>query len=101
MNDEQAEQMEIPLPLYNCRMQVRALKISGINLDSTEAKEDGRETDGSAMITPAEDGYVPFKIGAEYLRRLKPQVGGYYVVYKDGYKSYSPARAFEEGYTCA
>jgi len=28
-----------------------------------------------------------------------PQPGGYFVVYKDGYKSFSPAKAFEEGYT--
>ena len=28
-----------------------------------------------------------------------PRVGGYYVVYADGYKSFSPATAFEEGYT--
>jgi hypothetical protein len=28
----------------------------------------------------------------------KPEVGGYYVVYKDGYRSFSPAEAFETGY---
>jgi hypothetical protein len=28
-----------------------------------------------------------------------PQVGGYYVRYPDGYESWSPAKAFEEGYT--
>ena len=27
------------------------------------------------------------------------QVGGYYVVYTGGYKSWSPAEAFEDGYT--
>lgn len=27
------------------------------------------------------------------------EIGGYYVVYSDGYASYSPAKAFEEGYT--
>ncbi len=30
---------------------------------------------------------------------LKTEVGGYYVVYEDGYKSFSPAGAFESGYT--
>ena len=34
----------------------------------------------------------------EFMDKHSPQVGGYYVVYKDGYKSYSPAQAFEEGY---
>lgn len=28
-----------------------------------------------------------------------PAVGDYYVVYEDGYASWSPAKAFEEGYS--
>ena len=35
----------------------------------------------------------------EWLDKHNPEVGGYYVVYEDGYKSFSPAKAFEEGYT--
>lgn len=34
-----------------------------------------------------------------YMDKHKPQVGGYYVRYADGYESWSPAEAFEEGYT--
>lgn len=34
----------------------------------------------------------------DYVVRHKPQVGGYYVQYADGYESYSPAPAFEQGY---
>ena len=52
-----------------------------------------------ATITPADDGFGPFFVDAKYLQRHKPEVGGYYVVYDDGYKSWSPAKAFEEGYT--
>ena len=33
------------------------------------------------------------------IHKNKPFVGGYYVVYKDGYKSFSPADAFEDGYS--
>ena len=33
-----------------------------------------------------------------WLDKHNPAVGGYYVVYKDGYESFSPAQAFEEGY---
>ena len=29
----------------------------------------------------------------------KHEAGGYYVRYPDGYESWSPAEAFEEGYT--
>ena len=32
------------------------------------------------------------------MEKHKPHAGGYYVVYDDGYKSFSPAKAFEEGY---
>jgi hypothetical protein len=52
-----------------------------------------------AFITPEEEGYAPIPVSFEYLRKHNPQVGGYYVVYADGYKSWSPAQAFEEGYT--
>ena len=35
----------------------------------------------------------------EMMNRAILAVGGYYVVYEDGYKSFSPAGAFESGYT--
>ncbi len=34
----------------------------------------------------------------EWAERHKPEPGGWYVVYTDGYASYSPAKAFEDGY---
>ena len=90
---------QIEMPKYNCHKQVWALKIAGIKRNNED--DPNAETDGSAMITPAEDGYAPFRVDHEFMRKHKPEVGGYYVVYKDGYKSYSPAQAFEEGYTRA
>ncbi|KKK95449.1 hypothetical protein LCGC14_2672700 [marine sediment metagenome] len=86
------------MPKYRCHKEVHALKIRDIILDSDEAKEEGRETDGSAMIVP-ESGFAVFKVDDDYMRKHKPQVGGYYVVYQGGYKSWSPAEAFESGYT--
>ncbi len=38
-------------------------------------------------------------VNLRYTEKHKPQVGGYYVRYADGYESFSPAKAFEEGYT--
>jgi len=80
------------LPLYQCHKKVAALKI----LHVTDEKV--RPPDGSATIIPAERGHKPFKVSGEYMRRHDPQTGGYYVVYEDGYESYSPAKAFEGGY---
>lgn len=90
----------IEMPKYKSHKKVWALKIKSIVRDSDLAKEDGnRETDGSAMITPEEEGYAPFKVDWQYVSKHKPQVGGYFVQYKGGYKSFSPADAFEDGYT--
>lgn len=50
------------------------------------------------MITPVEEGYAPFRVEFDYMHKHKPEAGGYYVQYEDGYKSFSPAQAFEEGY---
>lgn len=90
------------LPRYRCHKEVWALKIKAIEYDSDNALLQGRETDGSAMITPEESAYAPFKVDREFVRKRLPVngpiVGGYYVVYKDGYKSFSPADAFEDGY---
>lgn len=87
------------LPRYQSHKKVWALKIKAIALDAEAAKAENRDTDGTAMITPEEEGYAPFKVSAEYMRKHSPQPGGYYVVYEDGYKSFSPAGAFEAGYT--
>ncbi len=38
-------------------------------------------------------------VSSEYMGKHKPMIGGYYVRYEDGYESYSPADAFERGYT--
>lgn len=87
------------MPRYKSHKEVWALKIGAIAFDYDKAHAENRETDGSAMLTPTDPGYAPFRVDAAYLRKHDPQVGGYYVVYTDGYKSYSPAAAFENGYT--
>lgn len=71
------------------------MKIAKVVIDG-EGEE--RETNGSAVITPVEPDYAPFLVDREFMLRNKPEVGGYYVVYDDRYKSYSPAKAFEKGY---
>ena len=88
----------IEMPKYKSHKEVWALKIKEIAFDIDEAKKEYRESDGSAMITPTEERYGRFKVDATYIRKHQPQIGGYYVVYEDGYKSFSPAKAFEKGY---
>jgi len=83
------------MPRYKCHKVVQALQIKAIIRDG---EGENRETDGSAMIVPMEEGYEPFKVDFDYMHRNKPQIGGFYVVHKDGCKSFSPAREFYDGY---
>jgi len=76
------------MPRYQCYKQVWALKIAKIV----------HTADGGADITPEESEYAPFHVDLNYLRKHMPREGGYYVVYDDGYKSFSPAEAFQSGY---
>lgn len=84
------------LPKYKCHKEVHALKIKEM---IGNGEGENQETDGSMIIIPEEDGYAPFKVDQAYISKHTPEVGGYFVVYKDGYKSYSPAKEFEDGYT--
>lgn len=87
------------MPQYRSHKTVSALKIRAVTLNSVLAALSGNESDGSAVITPEDEGYGDFRVDAAYLRKHDPQAGGYYVRYSDGYESFSPAAAFEEGYT--
>lgn len=85
------------MPRYKSHKEVWALKIRTIETLLT-ADADGHKS-GSALITPAEEGYAPFRVSAIYVKKHDPKPGGYYVVYGDGYASWSPADAFEAGHT--
>lgn len=83
--DESTEEMS----KYKCHKEVHADKIERI------AGKYGREH--GATLTLARGKVV--EVSREYLDKHEPKTGGYYVVYEDGYSSYSPAEAFEKGYT--
>ncbi len=93
------DNLSVEMPKYQSYKKVWALKIKEIVFDSDLARAENRETDGSATITPVEDGYDPFRVDYSYVSKHRPKVGGYYVLYKDGYRSWSPANAFEDGHT--
>lgn len=82
--------VERQLPQYRSHKLVWALKIHSIERDGWK---------GGAKIVPEDTLYEPFEVDAAYMEKHQPKVGGYYVVYEDGYKSWSPAEAFEQGHT--
>lgn len=71
------------LPRYRSHKIVRAAKIVAI--------------DFGERLDLAPHGVV--EVDRTWIMEKRAEVGGYYVVYDDGYASFSPAKAFEEGYT--
>jgi hypothetical protein len=77
------------LPRYRSHKIVRAVKIDRVV----------RGEGNGWLIYPADSSFAPIAVSSAYVETHAPQWGGYYVVYEDGYESWSPAQAFEEGYT--
>jgi hypothetical protein len=84
------------MPRYKCHKEVHALRIKALDYPKLETNQ---ESDGSLLIIPWEEGYAPFRVDYAYVSKHHPKPGGYFVVYEDGYTSFSPAEAFESGYT--
>ena len=93
------EDTQIEMLKYRSHKEVWGLKIADVKKDSDIAAKEGRETDGSAILTFENDRYAQIRVSHEYVQKHNPRSGGYYVIYKDGYKSWSPAEAFESGYS--
>ena len=72
---------------YECHKTVEAMKIHKVDTLA----------DGSVTLVAKDSG--AFNVTKEWFERHEPQIGGYLVRYQDGYTSYSPAQAFEDGYT--
>ena len=53
----------------------------------------------TCKLTFSDTGYAPITVDAAMWSRYKPVAGDFYVVYADGYKSFSPRKAFLEGYS--
>jgi hypothetical protein len=80
----------VEIPQYRCHKVVRAARITSFRQNGNPQMPDIVLGEISGIVTAQ-----PF----EWYQKHKPEVGGYYVVYDDGYTSFSPAKAFEDGYT--
>lgn len=76
-------------PRWKCHKEVQAFKIGEIRLGVYGH---------SATLIPMDDKIEPVTVSTEYMTKHTPKIGGYYVLYEDGYESFSPAAAFESGY---
>lgn len=78
---------ELQLPRWKCHKEVRAFKITGINIPPDQIGHVRLSGNG-----------IEIEVTVEYMKKHRPQVGGFYVLYEDGYHSFSPSTAFESGY---
>ncbi len=85
----------IEMPKYQCHKKVWALKINGIEFENSASPKNSTY----AKLHFENKSYLPISVDISYLNKHNPEIGGYFVVYEDGYKSFSPADAFEGGYT--
>jgi hypothetical protein len=81
------------LPQYRCHKVVRAARILRIDTHPTMGGL------GRLLLEWPDGTTVPWLVPPSYAAKHDPQVGGYFVVYEDRYESFSPAAAFEAGYT--
>jgi hypothetical protein len=77
------------LPKYKSYKEVWALEI---------AKVIRHEEGGDYGVSFKEGGFAPVALPPEMFSRYTPVPGDFYVVYADGYRSFSPRKAFLEGY---
>jgi hypothetical protein len=87
----------IELPKYRCHKEVWALKIKQV-IPSSKAGT-GYLNPHTVRLVFEDERYFGWEMSEEYVRKHEPKAGGYWVRYADGYESWSPAEAFESGYT--
>jgi hypothetical protein len=105
-------------PVYKCHKQVEAFQIAHITAQPMGTHAD-TVPEQRFVSVPREDGTVELLptashteyvlvdktgefvavVGDDYMGRTSVHTGGYFVQYADGYQSFSPQEAFEEGYT--
>jgi len=81
------------MPRWKCHKEVHAFKIREIRMIGEPPVSGDQHR---ALLVSTDGGGVV--VTAEYMKKHRPQVGGYYVLYEDGYHSFSPCAAFESGY---
>lgn len=87
------QQEGLRLPTYQSHKQVRGGKITGIE----RATLAGTAGEGIRVLVFGEAGGQRHKVSDSWFEKHKPERGGYFVQYENGYESYSPAEAFELG----
>ena len=83
----------LELPKYQSHKIVQAALISEIYHVDRNANET------ALKLQVGIDDFIVIHVNQQYVNKHKPEVGGYYIRYEDGYESWSPKEVFEKGNT--
>jgi hypothetical protein len=86
-----ASAVPIEMPQYRCHKNVWALQIAAV--------EGVHGASPGWRLSFKDQRYAPLSVTDNWVTKHSPKAGGYFVQYADGYSSYSPQQAFEEGYS--
>jgi len=87
---------QVELPQYKSHKVVRAAKVTAMQKDNPEGMPEGWEPTTTLFLGEIA---ATVTVKDSWIQRSGCDVGGYFVRYEDGFTSWSPAKAFEEGYT--
>jgi hypothetical protein len=91
---------QIEMPKYKCHKVVHALKIESMRHGHSK---EGERKFNSCVFYPEDKAYEPIEVKGDWCHdkvKLDDEADcGYIVIYADGYSSWSPTKAFEDGYT--
>ena len=85
------------LPAYKSHKIVHAAKIASIGKSTGGMTRPLVEFTYMDLELP-NGNKVSHRVSNDYIAKHDPQVGGYLVIYEDGYESWSPGPQFEAGY---
>jgi hypothetical protein len=82
------------LASYECHKVVKAARIKEVQFGY-----DGLRDRNTTLLVPEDPRLEPIEVSKDYVAKHDPKGPGYFVVYADGYESWSPVGTFEQGYT--
>ncbi|MDV2400260.1 hypothetical protein [Vibrio cholerae] len=90
---------QMVMPEYQCIKRVLALEVEEVihNENPDKTNQSCASSYGAKLVFKNKR-YSPVEVDAQYVSKHNPVPGGYFVVYKGGYQSFSPKDAFESGY---
>ena len=89
----------VQMPKYKSHKTISALKIDSMISGEGRVYLDFLEYGRLSLVAEEEDTIRIVTAIGRHAAETGENDNGYYVVYEDGYKSWSPTKAFEEGYT--